>query len=174
VSGSGKVTTIEPKGLVFCTPEGRPLDPNGFQKKEFTNAVIAAQIGDVRFHDLRHTYGSWKIAQGEDILYVSAQMGHADAAITLKIYSHLLKKDRPEACSSVVPRFVPQKSSRTDSGVSPVPKSSSPFGRDWEFGAIEWTVAVPHFDLWARKIVWWGPPFFSRPRTCSTSTVKPA
>jgi hypothetical protein len=42
-------------------------------------------------------YGSWKIAQGEDILYVSAQMGHADAAITLKIYSHLLQKDRPEA-----------------------------------------------------------------------------
>jgi hypothetical protein len=33
VSGSGKVTTIEPKGLVFCTPEGRPLDPNGPEKR---------------------------------------------------------------------------------------------------------------------------------------------
>jgi hypothetical protein len=30
VSGSGKVTTIEPRGLVFCTSEGRPLDANGF------------------------------------------------------------------------------------------------------------------------------------------------
>jgi integrase len=53
----------------------------------------------VRFQDLRHTFGSWKIAQGEDVLYVSAQMGHADAAITLKIYSHLLKKNRPEAAA---------------------------------------------------------------------------
>jgi integrase len=99
VSSSGKVITIEPTGLIFCTPAGRPLDPNGFQKKEFTNAVLAAQIGKARFHDLRHTYGSWKIAQGEDILYVSAQMGHADAAITLKVYARLLEKRRPAAAT---------------------------------------------------------------------------
>ena len=38
-------------GLVFCTPEGRPLDPNAFQKEEFTDAVTAAGLGKVRFHD---------------------------------------------------------------------------------------------------------------------------
>jgi len=48
---------------------------------------------------LRHTFGSWKIAQGEDVLYVSAQMGHARPSITYDIYSHLLEKRRPQAAA---------------------------------------------------------------------------
>ena len=40
-------------GLVFCTAEGRPLDPNGFSKKAFALAVFAARLGKVRFHDVR-------------------------------------------------------------------------------------------------------------------------
>src|SRR4030095_3066758 len=32
--------TSRKSGLVFQTADGRPMDPNGFQKKEFTNAVI--------------------------------------------------------------------------------------------------------------------------------------
>jgi integrase len=46
---------------------------------------------------LRHTFGSWKVEQGEDILYVSSQLGHAKPSITYDVYSHLLKKDRPNA-----------------------------------------------------------------------------
>ena len=37
------------------------MDPKGFQKKEFQHAVIAAQIGKVRLHDRRHTFGAVKI-----------------------------------------------------------------------------------------------------------------
>ena len=65
----------------------------------FKPAVKAADIGKVKIHDLRHTFGSWKIEQGENVLYVSKQMGHKDASITLKVYSHLIKESRPEAAA---------------------------------------------------------------------------
>jgi hypothetical protein len=34
-------------------------------------------------HDLWHTFGSWKISQGEDVVYVSKQPGHKDSAVML-------------------------------------------------------------------------------------------
>ena len=40
------------------------------------------------FHSLRHTHASALIAQGWDIEEVSARLGHADTAITQKIYVH--------------------------------------------------------------------------------------
>lgn len=86
-------------GLVFHDGNGRPLDPNSFQKKEFTNAVTAAQIGKVRFHDLRHTFGSMKIEQGENPKYVQLQMGHSSIQVTFDTYGHLLKERKPEAAA---------------------------------------------------------------------------
>ena len=53
----------------------------------------------LRLHDLRHSFGSWKLDQGEDIVYVSKQLGHADVAITAKIYSHQIRPKRPEAAA---------------------------------------------------------------------------
>ena len=55
------------------------------------------RFAKLRIHDLRHTFGSWKLDQGEDIVYVSRQMGHADVSITAKVYAHLIKDKRPEA-----------------------------------------------------------------------------
>jgi len=68
--------TSKKTGLVFHAEDGRPIDPNAFQKKEFTSTA-AAQIGKVRFHDLRHTFGCLKIEQGENVYYVQRQMGHS-------------------------------------------------------------------------------------------------
>ena len=39
-------------------------------------------------HDLRHTWASHMLAGGADLAYVSAQLGHANPSITLRIYSH--------------------------------------------------------------------------------------
>lgn len=65
------------EGLVFANADGSPRDPRSFAKYEFRPAVRKAGIGKVRFHDLRHTFGSLKIDQGENVYYVSKQMGHA-------------------------------------------------------------------------------------------------
>ena len=43
--------------------------------------------------------GSAKIAQGEDVLNVSAQLGHAKPSITYDVYLHDLRKRRPAAAA---------------------------------------------------------------------------
>jgi len=75
--------------------ELKPAVERAKKKAETDENKAAVQAFDgLRLHDLRHTFGSWKIAQGEDVLYVSAQMGHARPSITYDIYSHLLENRR--------------------------------------------------------------------------------
>jgi len=45
----------------------------------------------VTFHGLRHTSATISIADGADIVSVSARHGHADASTTLRIYAHALE-----------------------------------------------------------------------------------
>ena len=49
-----------------------------------------AQIGrpKTRFHDLRHTYAVMSIQNGDDMKTLSLNMGHYDAAFTLRVYGH--------------------------------------------------------------------------------------
>ena len=46
----------------------------------------------MRFHDLRHTYASLLIAQGEHPKYIQTQMGHSSIKVTMDIYGHLMEK----------------------------------------------------------------------------------
>jgi integrase len=43
-----------------------------------------------RFHDIRHTFASLLLAQGEPLHYVKEQMGHASIQTTVDIYGHLV------------------------------------------------------------------------------------
>ena len=47
-----------------------------------------ADLCDVRLHDLRHTYASIAMAQGETVLTIGRLLGHRDPETTLK-YTHL-------------------------------------------------------------------------------------
>jgi integrase len=48
-------------------------------------------------HSLRHFYASALISQGEDLKYVSQQLGHASISITVDRYGHVLKGERRAA-----------------------------------------------------------------------------
>lgn len=97
------------KGLVFCTSKGTPLNPDNVVKRDFADTLKRAEasrsdahlsvIGKVRWHDLRHCFGSLKIDQGEDLLYVSRQMGHSSVSVTADIYAHQIRARRPEAAA---------------------------------------------------------------------------
>ena len=43
-----------------------------------------------RFHDIRHTFASLLLAQGESLHYVKEQMGHASIQTTVDVYGHLV------------------------------------------------------------------------------------
>jgi integrase len=55
----------------------------------------------VRFHDLRHTFASLLLQQGESPAYVKEQMGHSSIQVTVDIYGHLI----PGANRSAVDRL---------------------------------------------------------------------
>ncbi|MBD3219588.1 MAG: tyrosine-type recombinase/integrase, partial [candidate division Zixibacteria bacterium] len=84
---SGKPSEQE---LVFSNANGLPLDPENLIKREFHPALDRAGLRRIRFHDLRHTYASLLISQGENIKFIQSQLGHASATTTLDRYGHLM------------------------------------------------------------------------------------
>jgi hypothetical protein len=44
----------------------------------------------VRIHDLKHTYASLLIQQGESLVYIKEQLGHHSIQVTVDIYGHLV------------------------------------------------------------------------------------
>ena len=66
-------------------------------KRDFKPALRRSGIREIRFHDLRHTYASLLIDQGEHPKYIQGQMGHASINITFDTYGHLMKDVNSEA-----------------------------------------------------------------------------
>jgi len=83
--------------LVFSSEVGSPLTPQNLTRRYFKPALKVAGLPEIRFHDLRHTYASLLIEQGENIKYISSQLGHASTTITLDVYSHLMKSENQAA-----------------------------------------------------------------------------
>ena len=69
--------------LVFAHPHlGEPLDRSKLLKR-FKAAARRAGIRDVRFHDLRHTFGTRMAAAGVPMRTLQEWMGHRDFKTTL-------------------------------------------------------------------------------------------
>jgi integrase len=75
-----------PDELVFCNWKGRALDESALRRR-FMAARDAAALRPLRFHDLRHTYGSLLAAAGLPVTDIQAAMGHADVQTTAR-YLH--------------------------------------------------------------------------------------
>lgn len=80
---------VSPQGLVFCTPEGTPMDPDNMVKI-FKESLTTAGVRHIRFHDLRHTYTALLIAQGAHAKFIQTQLGHASIQTTMDLYGHLM------------------------------------------------------------------------------------
>jgi integrase len=68
--------------LVFPNKAGGPINHNNLVSRYFETALVNAELGKVRFHDLRHTYASLLIQQGENIKYIQSQLGHSTPTVT--------------------------------------------------------------------------------------------
>ena len=81
--------------LVFTTETGRYLC-NQTVYLAFKKVVKKLGYGDVRFHDLRHSFAVNSLKAGDDIKTVQENLGHHTAAFTLDTYAHVttgMKKD---------------------------------------------------------------------------------
>ena len=83
--------------LVFPNEAGNHINNKKILRRNFRPALKPAGCPPIRFHDLRHTYASLLIAQGEKIKYIQNQFGHASPTITLNVYAHLMKPTNQEA-----------------------------------------------------------------------------
>jgi len=69
--------------LVFAHPHtGKPIDRSKLLKR-FKAALERAGVRPVRFHDLRHTFGTRMAAQGVPMRALQEMMGHRDFKTTL-------------------------------------------------------------------------------------------
>ena len=84
-------------GLVFSNEAGQPMNYSNMVQRYYRKALKDAGIPQIRFHDLRHTYASLLLAQGENIKYVQTQLGHSSPTVTLNVYAHLMKETNQEA-----------------------------------------------------------------------------
>jgi integrase len=88
------------KGLVFVTRWGEPLYPDtvtGLMTKminQHNKAVAppAKPLPHARLHDLRHLHATTLLLAGVPVHVVAARLGHADPAVTLRVYSHVLRE----------------------------------------------------------------------------------
>jgi integrase len=70
-----------PSDFVFADPYGRALNSVTVQKR-FKQARDAVGARRLRFHDLRHSYGSWLAAAGTDLVTIKDAMGHSALSTT--------------------------------------------------------------------------------------------
>jgi len=82
--------------FVFAHPQtGNPLDRSKVTKR-FKAACRTAGVRQVRFHDLRHTFGTRMAASGQPIRSIQEFLGHADVKTT-QIYMHYAPSEREVA-----------------------------------------------------------------------------
>lgn len=86
-------------GLVVCRPDGTPYPPDQLSAEFHTFA--RRNDFTIRFHDLRHTHASNLLRDGVPVNVVSQRLGHAEPAITLNVYSHVLPGMQEEAAAKI-------------------------------------------------------------------------
>lgn len=91
-----KLCTPAETGLVFPSTVGRFQLPCTLVKI-FHKLTKLAGVRRIRFHDLRHTAASLLVRQGVPIKAVAERLGHADASITMRVYTHVYEEQRRQA-----------------------------------------------------------------------------
>lgn len=74
---------------LFQAPHGSQIDRHN-ARKVFLRLLSEAKLRRVRFHDLRHSFASLLLQNGESVTYVKEQMGHSSINVTVDIYGHLV------------------------------------------------------------------------------------
>jgi integrase len=87
------------EGFIFRTADGSPLDGDNWHKRHLVPLLERAglRLPKSGLHALRHSYVSLLADQGEDVHYISRQVGHASTQLTEDIYRHTFTTARMTA-----------------------------------------------------------------------------
>jgi len=84
--------------LVFPAPEGGHFEDSALRRRYY-RALQAAGLKHLRFHDLRHTFGTLAV-QEFSLSDVKAYMGHADISTTMIYVHHVPQHDAADRLSA--------------------------------------------------------------------------
>lgn len=87
-------------GWAFVRADGSAWEPGVFSLA-FARFVKGAKVPPVRFHDLRHSFGTLALASGVDLQTVSRALGHESTAITSRIYVHAIEALKEDAAARI-------------------------------------------------------------------------
>lgn len=92
--------TIGECPYVFVSSAGTPLHASNVERRHFFPALERAGLRRIRFHDLRHTAATLRLAAGQHVKVVAELLGHASIRTTLDLYSHVLPGMGREAAAA--------------------------------------------------------------------------
>ena len=81
---------------MFTDELGEHLRPDSVSSA-FRELAIGAEVEIKNIHALRHRAASLMLSQGVPVKAVSAILGHANAAMTLNVFAHLMPGDDASA-----------------------------------------------------------------------------
>ncbi len=85
------------QGLVFPSRVGTAMSAKNLVTRSFKPLLTQSRLPDIRFHDLRHTFATLMLRNGEHPKVVQEMLGHATIAITMDTYSHVLPNMQRDA-----------------------------------------------------------------------------
>src|SRR5215212_6745406 len=78
---------------------GTPMNPSNFVNRSFKPLLKRLGLPPIRFHDLRHTFATLMLSNGEHPKIVQEILGHAQITLTLDTYSHVSPRMQAGAIS---------------------------------------------------------------------------
>ncbi len=89
-------------GFVFANKTGGTINPSNLRNRSFARLLKCAGLPQTtRFHDLRHTCATLLLSRNVNPKIVSEMLGHANIAITLDTYSHVLPDMQEKAAKAL-------------------------------------------------------------------------
>lgn len=110
--------TVRKKRGARLVGQRLPFTKTGTHKR-WKKILAAARIDDFRWHDLRHTAGTWTLRRTRNLALVKKMLGHKDIKSTLR-YAHVLDEDLRAGMEAVAEDF------RADSVTAPEAETPKP------------------------------------------------
>ncbi|HEV8329488.1 MAG TPA: tyrosine-type recombinase/integrase [Nitrospiraceae bacterium] len=95
---------------LFCNDTGNMLDPDNVRHRVFYKLLEKSGLRRIRIHDLRHTFATRLLMNGESPAYVKEQMGHSSIQVTVDLYCHWIPGSNRQAVDRLddavdIPKF---------------------------------------------------------------------
>jgi integrase len=83
---------------VFCSETGTAPDPGNIDRtwRRLRRRAQAEGVRPLKLHAARHTWATRALGAGKSVRWVADQLGHADPALTLRVYAHAMREEETD------------------------------------------------------------------------------